>query len=136
MKKTGISLIFILCATVVFAQDIYKFRTTELAYQVYDSYNNQWSSWSDWQSTSVLVVIDLYKERITIYSSELQQYDVYEYYDEKVDSDGDSVSEFRAIDQDGIVCGIRFIRNTYTGRSQIYIDYSDMRWAYNVYSLD
>lgn len=136
MKKLTLSIILVLLSAFGFAQSIYKFRSTDLAYQYYDSYYGSWSSWSDWQSTSVLIVIDLYKERITIYSSELQQYDIYENYDERIDSDGDYVNEFRAIDQDGIRCGIRFITNDNTSRSQIYIDYSDMRWVYNVYSLD
>ncbi len=136
MKKLMLVLIIGLVAFSVYGQNVIKLRTTDFCYQTKSEYSGEWLGWSNWQSVNILVVIDLSKLQIIIYSEALQVYDIVESFDIRYNSDYDEIYEFRAIDQDGIYCGIRFIIGDDSGRKQLYIDYSDMSWVYNVYSVN
>lgn len=99
--------------------------------------NNRWSDWTDWESTSVLILMDLSNERITIFSKEKQIYDIIRFKDKYIDSDGDEVFAMTCINEDGLTCQLRLMKlNSQNGRNQLYIDFNDMKWVYNVYTLD
>lgn len=135
MKKLMLGILLSFFTLTICGQSVLKLRATDFCYQTKDYYG-YWTNWSKWQSTNILIVINLNTLRITIYSEYTQEYDIIEYYDERVDSNGDFVSEFRAIDQDNVRCGIRFVDKAGYDESHLYIDYSNMRWAYNVYSIN
>ena len=89
------------------------------------------------EETSVLITIDLNKERITIYSKETQVYDVAENEGETYDNDGDITLSLFCVDKDGLTCRIRLVKLiSQDGRNQLYVDYNDMKWVYNVYPLN
>jgi hypothetical protein len=135
MKKLPLIIVLCIFHLSLLAQNsnIIKLRSTHFCYQVkYDTY---WSKWSDWEDTNILIVANIEDSRITIYSDEVQQYDIIEVVDIFTDDDGDEITKFRAVDQDGLLCEIRFVSRTDLDREEIYIDYSDMRWVYIVVGI-
>ncbi len=131
MRKFLLLFAMLLSLSVVYA-DVYKFQSTSLAYKYLDT-DGYWTDWSSWESTSVLIVINLDKDRINIYSKTPQEYDIYDYEDRTYDKDGGETLKFQCVDADGLRCGVR-LRVDKDGSPQIYVDYNDMMWVYNVIS--
>jgi hypothetical protein len=97
----------------------------------------KWSNWSDWEEASVLITIDTDNDRITIYSSERQVYDIAENEGESTDEDGDETLSLYCIDDEGLKCTVRLVfLYSQNGKNQLYVDYNDISWVYNVYALD
>lgn len=134
MKKTLLLSVLMLCLGFVAKADVVKFTATECSIRTYDENRDRWSDWSKWSDCRVLVVIDGDQERITIYSDKMQEYDIYaiESEDEK-DRDGGITDKFRCVDQDGVRCSMR-LRKQKNGVLQLYIDYLDVMWVYNLES--
>lgn len=124
-------MLLLLCSTVFCSADILKLQATHLAYKYQNDYG-YWSDWTEWESTSVLIVINTDTERVNIYSAEPQEYDIYDAGNEEYDSDGGTTTKFQCIDKSGLRCTMR-IREQSNGQLQLYIDYSDFMFVYNVY---
>ena len=115
---------------------VYKLKSTGLSskYKI-DEYS--WSDWSQFEECSVLITIDMNKERITIFSKVTQVYDIAEYEGQSTDGDGDDFTSFFCVNDEGLTCRVRLAKlNSQDGLLQIYVDFSDLKWVYNVYSLD
>ncbi|NHE58978.1 hypothetical protein [Cyclobacterium plantarum] len=138
MKKSAVTFAFVLFFFVFMTEisfgQVVKLKSTALAMKVKND-DNRWSDWSDWESTSVLIVAD--DSRITVYSKEKQVYDIIENEGKKTDSDGDDVLTFSCINEDGARCRLRLIkRNSQNGEAQLYVDFNDMKWVYNLELLE
>jgi hypothetical protein len=130
MKKMLLCLSFLMLCGIASASDILKWQATELAYKTTDDWGN-WSEWSDWEDCSVLIVINTATDRVNIYSSTPQEYDVYDTEPEVYDNDGGSSITFHCVDANGLRCDMR-IRVQANGQVQLYIDYNDIMFVYNV----
>lgn len=103
------------------------------AYQYTQRYvmdNGYWSSWSSWSDVNINITFDLTNDIIWIFSAKTQKYSVYNsdiYYD----SDGEKVLRFYFVDGDGDKGHMRLMIRP-SGTSQIYIDFSNISWCYNV----
>lgn len=128
MKKLILALLMLIGIGTANA-DVWKFSATHLAYKFYDYDYNRWPDWSDWEDTKILIVVDTDKERVTIYSSTPQQYDIYQYGQEEEDSSGGSYVTFKCVDAEGTQCDVT-LRRQYDGRSQMYVEYADAAWVY------
>ncbi|WCM41051.1 hypothetical protein MG290_08765 [Flavobacterium sp. CBA20B-1] len=127
--------LIILMTNLTYGQ-VYKLKTTSVAFMTKVN-DYQWSDWSEWEETSILVVMDIDKDRFTIYSKETQVYDVAEDEGKTTDSDGDDTWSFYCVNKDGLTCRVRLVKlNSQNGRNQLYVDFNDMKWVYNLYSLD
>ena len=128
-------LIFILFFAMSFAlpqsvdAQIYKYRTTAYA-QKYVS-NGRWTDWTDWQSSDMLMTIDFTNDIVKIYSPKTQIYKITEYVRNYRDNSGGSQVELSFIDQD-FDRGTMRLRIESNGNSQVYIDFADVMWVYNV----
>jgi hypothetical protein len=97
----------------------------------------KWSNWSDWEEASILITIDTDNDRITVYSSQRQVYDIANNEGESTDEDGDKTISLYCIDDDGTKCRVRLVYlNSQNEKIQLYVDYIDVSWVYNVYALD
>ncbi len=131
MKKFLLSTIVCLIAFASNASDIYRFRTTDLATKTYNYTYGYWNDWSDWEDCNVSVTINFNNDRITIYSSKTQIYYITEYNDIEYDNDGSRQLTFNCLDDDGLRCDVRY-RIQEDGQKQLYVDYNDMMWVYNI----
>ena len=111
----------------VIAQDVAWFRTTSLAIKV------QGHDWSDWKTAKMNVKFDFDNDKITIFSNEIQIYKILKEVEPPYDPHGKQVA-FSVIDQDLDYGQIR-LRVENNGNSQIYVDFSDISWVYNVYRI-
>lgn len=129
------AILLLMFSSVTFGQ-VYKLKTTSFT-SMFKINEYKWSEWSDWEETSVLITIDLTKERVTIYSKEIQEYDIIEYEEVTYDKEGDKTVPFICVNKDGLKCRVRLIRlYSKDETTQLYVDFSDVKWAYNYYSLD
>lgn len=127
MKKLYTMLIVMFITIPCFAQTEY-FKA--YAYSSKVMVSGQWSEWLDWISTDINVKIDFDKARVIIYSNEPQIYRLIEEVEAPYDDGGQQI-KYRMIDQDGDYGSIRF-RKQYNGTIQLYIDYADIKWVYNI----
>lgn len=128
MKKLLCTLLLALVSIGIHAQSVMWFSTTSLAVKV--KQYGEWSDWSDWQKVTVRCKIDTSNDVIVIYSNETQIYKVIEVLDPPYDDNGEQIA-FKVIDQDLDYGRVR-LRVEYNGNSQIYVDFNDISWVYNV----
>lgn len=115
------AMLFSMCA--VYAQNKSVFKAYELAIKIE-------GEWSDWHPVNIPVVVDYEQDIIIIYSAKTQKYLIIEETTAAPDSNGKQVA-FKVIDQDGDVVRFRF-RVQNNGAKQIYVDFNDISWCYNV----
>ena len=111
------------------AQQTMWFRTTQFAYKYLTEYG-YWTDWSDWEHTSVKIKFDTARDLITIYSKEVQIFKVVEQLPSPYDDKGEQV-KFRVLDQDYNYANLR-LRIEYSGGSQLYVDYNNISYVYNL----
>lgn len=133
MKKllTVFILMFVMCFATSHTADaqVQHYRTTAFAYKQKDN-NGNWTKWSDWEDSDLIVTIELTNDVIKIYSPKTQTYKVLSDESTPSDSSGKQV-KFRVIDQDGDYGYVR-LRIENNGNSQIYVDFANVMWVYNV----
>jgi len=134
-KSLGLGLVLLTFTVTSFGQ-VYKFKSTSFSskYQINDY---KWSEWSEATESSVLITVDINKYRITIYSKTTQVYDIAKDEGKTTDNDGDDFYSFYCVNEDGLTCRVRLAKlNSQNGRNQVYVDFKDFKWVYNVYLLD
>lgn len=88
------------------------------------------SDFDDWTTVNIPIVFNLTTDQIIIYSKRTQTYYIYK-YETYTSNDGRRAVRFYFVDQDlDKGCCRLVIRND--GTSQIYIDFSNISWVYNV----
>ncbi len=116
---------------------VLKMKAFEIAFKYQDEYSQQWKPWSDWEDVDILITIDSDPQRIKVFSKKEQIYDVIQYKGETTNSDGDITSEWLCVNEDGRKCGIRIvIPYKQSTIQQLYVDFSDFMFVYNIYKLD
>jgi len=132
MKKlilTFMLLFGILTISSISAQTYY-YKTFEFAYK-YKNSNGVWENWSSWQSSDLLLSIDMNNDIITVYSQKRQIYKVVEYMNSYTDESGGKQTKFYVYDQDGDFGYVR-LRIEKNGNSQVYVDFADIMYVWNV----
>jgi len=122
--------LIVLCFTLSSAvqAQIQWYQTSEVAIKY--KRNGYWGNWSDWEKCVCNVKFDLNNDVITIYSKKTQVYKVL-YTMEPLPDDSGTQVRFKVRDQDSDLGELR-LRIEYNGNSQIYIDFADVSWVYNV----
>ncbi|WP_298221767.1 hypothetical protein [Flavobacterium sp.] len=109
----------------------YKFLTTGFSVMEKDS-KGDWGKWSDLKDTSIVITLDTNKNRIVIYSQEVQLYDILNYED-KEENDNDIIYPFTCKDDDGNPFTISIItRKKQDNRKQLYINQKNFIVVYNI----
>ncbi len=137
MKKILFILFISLIGLFAVSNDVsaqtYYYRTTGFAIKYQTSYG--WTDWSDWQRSSMKMKIDLDDDMIVIYSDKVQIYRVIEHSGTYTDESGGKQTKFFIVDQDNDYGYIR-LRIERNGNSQIYVDFADVMWVYNVVRIN
>ena len=129
MKKFILTFLLMISVLSVSAQ-IYTYRTTDFAIKKVNSYGN-WTQWSDWEPSDMVMTINLNNDVVKIYSPSPQTYTITDYVRNYTDNSGGRQMEFRFIDQD-YDRGTMRLRIERNGNSQVYIEFTDVIWVYNV----
>lgn len=129
MKKLLITFLLFTIGIIASYSQVQWYRTTAYSHR-YQTSSGYWTGWSDWEDSNMKMKIDLGNDIVVIYSPRVQTYKVIETMDPPYDSSGKQI-KFKVIDQDGDIGFIR-LRIQNTGRSQFYVDFSNVSWVYNV----
>ena len=109
----------------------YKFMTTGLSVMERNP-NGGWGKWSDLQPASVIITLDTNKNRIVVYSQEIQLYDIIS-YEETEENEDDLIYTFSCADENGMPFTIAIItRKKQDNRKQLYINQKDVIVVYNI----
>lgn len=121
MKKL-ISLCIVFLGITVQAQNTQWLKAYELSVN--------YEGWSDWEPVNINIKIDFDNYLIKIFSKEIQVYEILSNLPPLKDDTGKNV-RFRVIDQDKDI-GVLTFRVQNNGTKQIYLEFDDIGWVYNV----
>ena len=108
------------------------FRAYSYAIKYKNDYNrNNSQGWSSFQKCNVDIEFKMDDDFIVIYSNKTQIYAIYEDAGTYTDKEGGKQQGYYVLDQDYDKGMIR-LRIARDGTSQIYIDFNDVGWVYNV----
>jgi len=128
--KTLIAL-FLLTAGLQAAAQVYRFKTTGFSV-LEKNEKGKWGDWSDLQKTEMIITLDTKKNRIIVYSQEIQLYKIATYRPEE-ENDDDLIYTFDCADEEGNPFTISIItRKNQGGRKQLYINQKDVILMYNI----
>lgn len=88
------------------------------------------SDFDDWTTVNIPITFNLTTDQIIIYSKRVQTYYIYK-YDTYISNEGLNAVRFYFVDQDLDKGTCRLVIRK-DGTSQIYIDFSNITWVYNV----
>lgn len=106
-------------------------RLVSYAFAVGAIDNNDHVRWGDWEASNVPISMNAEEGRIRIFSSEEQDYQVLKDLGESEGVDWREY-EMKCMDNNGLICKVSFRKDYSDGVMQLYIEYSDYIWVYNV----
>ena len=130
IKTLFLFLIFSLGIQNAFSQT-YKFEATGFSVMEKDT-KGAWGKWSDLQAVNIVITLDTDKNRIIVYSKEIQLYEI-QIYEEKQEGESDEIYPFVCKDIDGEEFAISIItRKNQGNRKQLYINQKNVIIVYNI----
>lgn len=112
----------------------YNFQTTKLSI-LQKNKNREWGKWSKPTDTKIIVKLDLDKNKIIIYSSQIQHYSILEYLEKEV-TDVDVINSYLCKSLDGIPVKISFmVRKDQNDKAQVYVYNKDFIFCYDIIEL-
>ena len=94
---------------------------------------NGWGQWSEFVKAELLITIDAKKDRIVVNSPVMQLFSIKNYGD-KIETETLKTVPFDCVDNNGSKCKILVITRKDEGnRMQFYINYSEVKFVYNIY---
>lgn len=131
------TLLFILFFTIGIQEShsqVYKFKTTSFSVLEKDN-KGKWGKWSDLQNANIIITLDTNKNRIIVYSQEIQFYEILN-YQPKEETDNDLIYPFSCEDIDKERFTISIItRKNQNNRKQLYINQKNVIVVYNIVSM-
>lgn len=110
---------------------VYKFEATGFSVLEKNT-KGAWGKWSDLQAVNIVVTLDTNKNRIIVYSKEIQLYEI-QNYEQKQESESDEIYPFFCRDIDGEEFTISIIvRKNQNNRKQLYINQKNVIIVYNI----
>jgi len=134
IKCFYISLLFLGIGIQQSYSQTYKFRTSGFSV-LEKNEKGKWGKWSDLSLVNIMVSLDTDKNRLVVYSRNIQLYNILVYQPES-ESENDLVYSFTCKDNDGVDCTVSIItRKKQENRKQLYITYSNHVIVYNIFSM-
>ena len=110
---------------------MYKFEATGFSVLEKNT-KGAWGKWSDLQAVNIVITLDTDKNRIIVYSKEIQLYEI-QNYEEKQEGESDEIYPFVCKDIDGEPFTISIIiRKNQGNRKQLYINQKNVIVVYNI----
>lgn len=132
--KTLMMLLFFVIGLQEVQGQTYKFLATSFSV-LERNQRDKWGDWSELENTSLIITLDTNKNRIIVYSQEIQLYDILE-YGEQQESEKDLIYPFICKDDDGQPFTISIItRKNQGNRKQMYINHPNVVVVYNIENL-
>jgi hypothetical protein len=133
MKKIISTLLLFFSITICFSQQVYKWRASDYSSRL--SYNNgeSWGLWSEWATSGVLIVSQ--NERVNVYSSTPQTYDMIEGITKSYDEKSNPIYSVMCVDENGTKCKMIWYHTSDNG-SYVIFQFSNLELMYRVVSLN
>jgi hypothetical protein len=123
--------IFFLFIIQIGSAQTYKFITTGFSVMEKNQ-KGKWGKWSDMEKAKIIISLDTNKNRIIVYSQEVQLYNIVE-YSEKIENEDDIIYNFVCEDNDKLPFTISIItRKKQENRKQLYINQDNVIVVYNI----
>lgn len=123
--------LFLIASASVFAQQ-FKFKTTSLTVLERGGRMNEWGKWSEPEPTQLFISLDFDKDKIVVYSRDIQHYRIIEALPKQVTKD-DEINSYLCKNQFGEKAKLSFIvRKNEKNRTQLYIYFTDIIFCYDI----
>jgi hypothetical protein len=124
-------ILFLLAAGLQASAQVYRFKTTGFSV-LEKNEKGKWGNWSDLQKTEMIITLDTNKNRIIVYSQEIQLYKIITYQPEQ-ENENDLIYSFECSNEEGMPFTISIITRKQQGnRKQMYINQKDVILMYNI----
>jgi len=130
-KLKTLIIVLMLAAGLQASAQVYRFKTTGFSV-LEKNEKGKWGNWSDLQKTELIITLDTNKNRIIVYSQEIQLYRILTYQPEE-ENENDLIYGFSCVDEEGNPFTISIITRKKQGnRKQMYINQKDVILMYNI----
>ena len=131
--------LLILCFILNFGNKVlsqeYRFKSSELSIMEKNE-NRNWGKWSEFKKTNLIITLDTHKNRIIINSQDIQLFNIVE-YGEEAENEYDKTVAFQCLDNNNIPCSIIIVtRKNQGNRMQLYVNYTALKYVYNINILN
>ena len=93
--------------------------------------NNNWTDWTNWREYYVEIIFNTDSNTITIYDEDIEKvYKTHPIYEKSEDSNSTTI-KYKVVESKNNCLYIRF-RNQHDGVKQLYLDYKDLVYVYNL----
>jgi len=128
-----ILILFFLFGATTYAQQ-FRFKTTSVSV-LQQGGKGKSAKWSKPTPTEIIISLDYDKDKIVIYSSEIQHYKILEYLPKEV-SKVDEINSFICRNHEGIAVKIAIILRLDVKKAQLYVYHKDFTFAYDILEMD
>ncbi|KIX22534.1 hypothetical protein SY27_01460 [Flavobacterium sp. 316] len=112
----------------------FNFKTTSLSV-LQKNRNGDWGKWTTPKPTNIIVKLDYEKNKIVIYSSEIQHYRIVEYLPKET-SKTDEINSYLCKNIESIPVKISFIvRKDLKNKTQLYVYNEDFIFCYDIVEM-
>jgi len=133
MKISKVFILFLLFGFTISkaSAQVYKFKASSFSVVEKDD-KKGWGKWSDFEKNTLIITLDPAKNRIVIASQEIQLFKIVA-YGEKIITPKDETIPLSCVDNDGKTCDILIVtRKNQGNRKQLYVNYADFKYVYNI----
>ena len=128
-----ILILFFLFGATTYAQQ-FRFKTTSVSV-LQQGAKGKSAKWSKPTPTELIISLDYDKDKIVIYSSEIQHYKILEYLPKEV-TKVDEINSFICRNHEGIVVKIAIILRLDVKKAQLYVYHKDFTFAYDILEME
>lgn len=134
MKRLFTFLVMLVLFVTSLVAQVIRFKAYDFSIREHTS--RGWTNYSDPSPCNILISFDMDADLVTIYSKQVQVFEILDNSGWYIDSDGDSVSQLGFIDNDRVRGRMRLMVRKRSGDAEIYVDYGNVGWVYRVLRID
>ena len=129
MKKIVLILRLLLSFSIMYSQEIEYYSNFTSYKRLVEK--DKWTDWTDWREYYIEIVFNTDSNTITIYDTDIEKvYKIHPIYEKSEDSNSTTI-KYKVVESKNNCLYIRF-RNQHDGVKQLYLDYKDLVYVYNL----